>query len=164
MSFKQSKKLFGIYQDSVNNFKDKYFMVKPLTPTVDASLFENMEYERDGVMKSELQCIFPLEWQYEHFERGTEAYILKDEDLNDQDRAAYQRLVQYFYSFRLVKCMTPDEKKIYDAHVQPIYAHRYIKMKTLLECCTVREAMHLLGISGLSCVFICLPSCHANLV
>src|SRR4051812_16001898 len=85
VSFKQPKKLFAIYQDSIKHFKSWYFLVKPLTPEVENHLFEEREYIEDGVKKVGPSARFPLEWQPDHFERGTDYYIFRDEDLNERD-------------------------------------------------------------------------------
>lgn len=146
MSFNHPKKLFLVYSDFVKQFKDMYFIVKPLTHDAEATLFEPVDYDENEEPKRGLQFKFPLEWQYDHFERGTEAYIFKDEDLNDGDHDAYLQIMRYVQGFRLTRCTTPDEKQIYDTNKQPVYAPRFKNMKAILECHSYREALCVLGI------------------
>lgn len=61
----------------MKNFKDKYFVINPLTPAAYMTLFDTMEYQEGGERKSGLACKFCLEWKYEHFERGTNNYIYR---------------------------------------------------------------------------------------
>lgn len=55
-------------------------MLKPLTLVVKTTMFDEVKYEEDGERKIGLQRKLPLEWKYNHFEMGTEAYTFKDDE------------------------------------------------------------------------------------
>ena len=48
VSFKQFGKLFRPYLESVRNFKERYFVVKPLTDAAIDSLYARVEEVEDG--------------------------------------------------------------------------------------------------------------------
>lgn len=73
VSFKHPKKLFAIYPDSIMHFKERFFIVKPLTQEVDDHLFEIVNYMEDREQKRGPSARFPLEWKYDNFQWGTNA-------------------------------------------------------------------------------------------
>lgn len=91
VSFKQPKKLFAIYQYSVKHFKDRFFILKPLTRAAEEKLFKIVEHHETPHPSAR----FPLEWQYDHFQLEMESYIFRDEDMRNRDLAAYKKLIRY---------------------------------------------------------------------
>src|SRR4051812_6999693 len=151
VSFKQPKKLFAIYQDSIKHFKSRYFLVKPLTPEAENHLFEEREYIEDGVKKVGPSARFPLEWQPDHFERGTDYYIFRDEDLNECDTGGYQRLASFVDGFRPAICTYPNGDPLFEEDGGPMMEPRYINTKAVLECGSYGDAMILLGKIAIIC-------------
>lgn len=157
MSFKQQKKLFAIYQDSIKHFKDQFFIVKPLTQEVEDHLFEIVDYVEDEEQKRRPSARFPLEWKYDHFQQGTDAYIFRDKDLGDRDMAVYRKLTAFVNKFRRGTCTLPNRDPLFGEDEHPLLSSRYINTKAVLECETEGEAMILLGnICYDSILFVCL--------
>lgn len=50
----------------------------------------------------------PLEWQRNHFDKGTDDYLVKLEELGVDDQVAYGWLVGFVEEFSSAKCTTPN--------------------------------------------------------
>src|SRR3954471_712846 len=151
VSFKQPKKLFAIYQDSIKHFKSRYFFIKPLTLEAEDHLFEEREYIEDGVKKVGPSARFPLEWQPDHFDCGTDYYIFRDEDLNERDMGGYRRLASFVDEFRPAMCTYPNGDPLFEEDGGPTMEPRYINTKAVLECESYGDAMILLGKIAIIC-------------
>ena len=62
VSFKQFGKLFPSYLESICHFKERYFVMKPLTDVAVTSLYERSEVVEEGHTLFQLNARFPLEW------------------------------------------------------------------------------------------------------
>ncbi|XP_058768787.1 uncharacterized protein LOC131642566 [Vicia villosa] len=151
VSFKQPKKLFAIYQDSIKHFKSRYFIIKLLTHDAENHLFEEREYIEDGVRTVGPAARFPLEWQPDHFEHGTDYYIFWDEDLNERDTGGYQRLASFVDGFRPAVCTYPNGDPLVEEDGGPMLEPRHINTKAILECGSYGDAIILLGEITISC-------------
>lgn len=94
----------------------------------------------DGEKKRGPSARFPLEWKYDHFQRG-KSHIFRNKDLNGRDMVAYWKLVAFVDRFRLRKCTLPNGDQLFDENEQPLLAARHINTKAILECETEGEAM-----------------------
>jgi hypothetical protein len=52
VSFKQQIKLFEMYVDSVRGFKERYYVIKPMTDAARESLYHMVEETENGVTVS----------------------------------------------------------------------------------------------------------------
>lgn len=120
--------------------------MKPLTHAPKDIVFDTLVVKENGDTKMRHECKFPLEWQGNRFEKGTNHYIFKDEDLNDGNRAAYGFFVKYVQIFIQVRCTTLNRKPIFEEEGQPNYVARLINTKMILNCSSDGEALSLLVI------------------
>ncbi|KAL5100735.1 hypothetical protein RYX36_005062 [Vicia faba] len=126
VSFKQFGKLFRPYLESVRNFKERYFVVKPLTDATIDSLYTLVE-----------------EWK--HCEQRPEYYAVKPEDLDAQDQLSYEKLSAYVKSFFPTKCVDVNNNLFFDDEGEYLLVNRLINTKAFLECSSNGEAMRILG-------------------
>jgi hypothetical protein len=92
VSFKQQVKLFAIYVDFVRVFKERYYVIKPMTDAARESLYHMVDETENGVQVSKRRPRFPLAWSYEHFKKSTDSYLIKDEKLTEEERAGMETL------------------------------------------------------------------------
>lgn len=117
--------------------------MKPLTQEAKDDLLEIIEYVEGGELKRGPYARFPLEWQYDHFQRLTDSYIFRDEDLTEYDREAYQKLVTFVDGVASRTCMFLNGDPLYDEDGQPLIEACHINTKAILEC-KMEGAMNLL--------------------
>jgi hypothetical protein len=60
VSFKQQIKLFEMYVDSIRGFKERYYVIKPMTDAARESLYHMVEETKNGVIMSRRRPRFPL--------------------------------------------------------------------------------------------------------
>ena len=161
------KRLFKMFVDSVRNFKDKYFLVTSVSESAFSSALElttevddegNVLYDEDGNVKTELVSLFPFHWTEAHFDEEPKDYLVKHEELSEDDQDSYIKLCHYVDSFFPAQWVTRDNREIVDENDEPIFEARVIDTRALLGCKTLGEAMELLGFA---CIFslLMLGSC-----
>jgi hypothetical protein len=108
VSFKQQVKLFEMYIDFVRGFKERYYVIKPMTEAARESLYHMVEVTEDGVQVSRCRPRFPLAWSYEHFKKPTESYLIKDEKLTEEEKAGFTTLRAFVARFKHGPCVTRE--------------------------------------------------------
>ncbi|CAJ2642320.1 unnamed protein product [Trifolium pratense] len=136
-------KLFKMFVDSVKDFKERYYIVRPESPSVRESLME-LEEDRDeqGVARKDAsrQVIvrsvpkFPLGWSYTHFLKEPKEYTTGDADLSPEDMAAFESLKAFVAGFTPGVWTTRKGVTIRDEHGEPKASPRFINTRTLLKC------------------------------
>ncbi|MCI47620.1 hypothetical protein A2U01_0068862, partial [Trifolium medium] len=90
-----------MYIDSIWGFKERYYVVKPLSQHTVDSLFETeLDTEEDGTVHRDeegnemtrLVPRFPMCWSKKHFEKPTEFYLTKEEAMSEEDLVGFERL------------------------------------------------------------------------
>ncbi|CAJ2665933.1 unnamed protein product [Trifolium pratense] len=94
-------KLFKMFVDSIKDFKERYYIVRPESPSARESLLELEEdIDEQGVARKDangqviLRAVpkFPLSWSYTHFHKEPKEYTTGDADLSPEDKAAFESL------------------------------------------------------------------------
>ena len=129
MSFNQFGKLFRPYLEFVCHFKERYFVVNPLTDADIDSIYNRVEEMEDGRPVTHLMAIFPLKWKWKHFEKKPEYYVVKPEDLDTQDQLSYEKLATYVMSFSLVRCVDVNNNLLFDNNMEYLLVNRFIKRR-----------------------------------
>ncbi|KAI5419410.1 hypothetical protein KIW84_043547 [Lathyrus oleraceus] len=142
VSFKQPVRLFKTYEDSVRHFKNRWYVVMPITRAALHSLYY---YQRTPNGEETLMSKIPLRWQRDHFDLSTAHYRVKYAMLGEEDRLAYKKLVDYVQSFSLGFWANRQGVPYLDEAGELITEARYINTKALLECDTEEEALALLS-------------------
>ncbi|XP_058768189.1 uncharacterized protein LOC131641912 [Vicia villosa] len=155
VSFKNAeRKLFGMYTDSVKGFKDRYFVVRPLSPTAyydvsDSVVLRDADGElvrgEDGQVAREFCTRFPFFWWKGHFSSPPKHYVWEDGDLDEQDAESYSVLCKYVDSFTMSRWVTRNGNPVLDENGVPVVEQRPINTRALLSCRTPEETRSLLG-------------------
>jgi hypothetical protein len=176
VSFKQQVKLFEMYVDSVRGFKERYYVVKPMTDAARESLYHMVDETENGETMSRRRARFPLAWSYEHFKKSSESYLVKDEELTGEELASLEALRAYVARFRPGRCVTRDGSPLLGEDGKPIFEKRYINTKGVLKAPSRAARKELLGSEILQCsplfvlcfyfmvLFICFVLCIKLLV
>ncbi|CAJ2651627.1 unnamed protein product [Trifolium pratense] len=148
-------KLFKMFVDSVKDFKERYFVVRPESASARESLME-LEEDRDeqGDARKDAsgQVIvravpkFPLSWSYTHFLKEPKEYTTGDADLSPEDMAAFESLKTFVAGFTPGVWTTRKGVTIRDEHGKPKASPRLINTRTLLKCKNAGEVKLCLGI------------------
>ncbi|CAJ2646544.1 unnamed protein product [Trifolium pratense] len=136
-------KLFKMFVDSIKDFKERYYIVRPESPSARESLLELEEdIDEQGIARKDasgqvrLRAVpkFPLSWSYTHFQKEPKEYTTGDADLSPEDRAAFESLKAFVAGFTPGVWTTRKEVIIRDKHGEPRVSPRYINTRTLLKC------------------------------
>ncbi|CAJ2639196.1 unnamed protein product [Trifolium pratense] len=101
-------KLFKMFVDSIKDFKERYYIVRPESPSARESLLELEEdIDEQGIARKDasgqvrLRAVpkFPLSWSYTHFQKEPKEYTTGDADLSPEDRAAFESLKAFVAGF-----------------------------------------------------------------
>jgi hypothetical protein len=126
VSFKQQVKLFEMYVDSVRGFKERYYVIKPMTDAARESLYRMVEETENGETMSRRRPRLPFAWSYEHFENSSESYLIKDEELTGEEVASLEALKAFVVRFRPGRCVTRDGSPVLGEDGKPVFEKRYI--------------------------------------
>ncbi|MCH85859.1 hypothetical protein A2U01_0006711 [Trifolium medium] len=143
VSLKQQTKLFKMFVDSVSGFKERYYVVRPRTPSAKDSLYETtVVTEEDGSTRLDEDgrpvvrriARFPLSWSEEHFATSTDSYLTKDEARSDGERVGLAKLQSFVEKFEPARYVTRAGTPTLDSQGRSRVELRYINTKSLLEC------------------------------
>ncbi|MCI48470.1 hypothetical protein A2U01_0069713, partial [Trifolium medium] len=93
-----------MFVDSVRHFKERFYIVRPLTDLAMDSLFESefvtnedgsVRVDGEGVEMTRMVSRFPLCWTREHFDQPTEYYLTKEETMSPGELAGLGKLQAY---------------------------------------------------------------------
>ncbi|CAJ2634767.1 unnamed protein product [Trifolium pratense] len=150
----QSSKIFKMFVESARGFKERYYVVKPMTEfALDSLHMERPVFLEDGstqldeeggpVMEWVLR--FPLSWSSEHFVLRTDEYLTAAEDLTPAERAGFEKLQAYVDGFKPCKVMTSLGEVALDKHGKPRVEPRFVNTRLLLSFKTISAEDTLLG-------------------
>ncbi|PNX70651.1 hypothetical protein L195_g057607, partial [Trifolium pratense] len=104
-----SSKIFKMFVESARGFKERYYVVKPVTEFALNSLYMDRaviledgspQLDAQGEPVTEWVLRFPLSWSLEHFALRTDEYLTDDEDLTPAERAGFEKLKAYVDGFK----------------------------------------------------------------
>jgi hypothetical protein len=81
-----------MYVDSVRGFKERCYVIKPMTDAARKSLYHMVEDTENGVIVSRRRPRFPLAWSDEQFKKSTDSYLIKDEKLSEEEKVGLEAL------------------------------------------------------------------------
>ena len=144
-----------MYMDSVRGFKDKWYVVWPITQTALDSVYEEetavTDENGEPLMNDEGFPVlgrvskFSLHWCSRHYEHGTGHYHTPAGGMSTEDEEAYSTLCRYVDSFFPARWATREGKDILDEEGYPTFEARPIGTKALVECQSYGKAVDLLG-------------------
>jgi hypothetical protein len=143
--------LFEKYVDSVRGFKERYYVIKPMTEAARESLYHMVEVTEDGVQVSRCRPRFPLAWSYEYFKKPTESYLIKDEKLTEEEKTGLATFRAFVARFKPGPCVTREGLPVLDADGEPTFGVRYINTKCVLKTLDRAARKELLGNGILPC-------------
>jgi hypothetical protein len=124
-----------MFVDSVRGFKERYYVVKPMSPEARQSLYKTVAVlGEEGKPVPQEVPRFPLSWSDKHFALPTDAYLVRDENLSPAERAGFERIRNYVAGFEPVRFMTKAGVPAKDAFGNPSVEPRFVNTKSLLEC------------------------------
>ncbi|CAJ2640823.1 unnamed protein product [Trifolium pratense] len=150
----QSSKIFKMFVESARGFKERYYVVKPVTEFAFDSLHMERpvfledgspQLDEEGEQVMEWVLRFPLSWSSEHFVLRTDEYLTPVEDLTPAEMAGFEKLKAYVDGFKPCKVITSLGDVALDKHGRPRIEPRYVNTKLLLSCKTVSAEDTLLG-------------------
>ncbi|GAU35486.1 hypothetical protein TSUD_384410 [Trifolium subterraneum] len=153
VSLKQHKKYFEIFEESLRGFKDKWFVVRPITsagwktiivrgPKVDAK--GRVEHRDDGE-PIEVDCErFPFCWSTKHYAREAKSFTFRKGALSKEELADLKALEEFVEEFPPSLWEDREGNPICDEEGYQLSSKRFINTKALLKCSTRAEAEELL--------------------
>ena len=162
-----------MYMDSVRGFKDKWYVVRPVTTAALESLYEEEApmsdddgeaiLDNDGYPVMARTAKFPVHWMFRHYEHGTGYYHTSAGDMCSEDEKAYDTLCRFVDSFHPARWATREGEDVLDEEGYPTFEARPIDTKALVECQSFRQAARLLGrllLEFLCLSFVCVFARH----
>ncbi|CAJ2654269.1 unnamed protein product [Trifolium pratense] len=150
----QSSKIFKMFVESARGFKERYYVVKPVTEFAFDSLHMERpvfledgspQLDEEGEQVMEWVLRFPLSWSSEHFVLRTDEYLTPVEDLTPAEMAGFEKLKAYVDGFKPCKVITSLGDVALDKHGRPRIEPRFVNTRLLLSCKTVSAEDTLLG-------------------
>ncbi|GAU25391.1 hypothetical protein TSUD_70440 [Trifolium subterraneum] len=153
VSLKQHKKYFEIFEESLRGFKDKWYVVRPITsagwktilvrgPKVDD---EGRVQHRDDGEPIEVDCErFPFCWTKRHYAREARSFTFKKGALSKEELADLKALDDFVEEFSPSLWEDREGNPICDEEGYQLSSKRFINTKALLRCSTRVEAEDLL--------------------
>ncbi|XP_045818723.1 uncharacterized protein LOC123911359 [Trifolium pratense] len=147
-------KLFKLFTDSVRNFKERYYIVRPESSAALDNLLEpRPDLDEHGVARRDaagrvltrMEPKFPLSWTYAHFHKDPRQYVVRDADLSAEDRASFEDLKNFVGGFTPAVCVNRRGEIIVDEDGNPKTSKRSINTRELLECRNAEEVRICLG-------------------
>ncbi|CAJ2654490.1 unnamed protein product [Trifolium pratense] len=150
----QSSKIFKMFVESARGFKERYYVVKPVTEFALNSLYMDKpvfledgspQLDEEGEQVTEWGLRFPLSWSSEHFVMRTDEYLTAAEDLTPAEMADFEKLKVYVDGFKPCRVITSLGDAALDKHGKPRIEPRFVNTKLLLSCKTAAAENTLLG-------------------
>ncbi|GAU36140.1 hypothetical protein TSUD_316690 [Trifolium subterraneum] len=153
VSLKQHRKFFDIYEESLRNFKDEYFVVRPMAVEGwKAILVRGPKLDDDGNVvfgddaePIEVDCErFPFCWSTKHYSREAKSFTFRRGALSKEESADLKRLEDFVDSFPPNLWEDREGNPICDEEGVQLSSRKFVNTKALLKCATRTEAEDLL--------------------
>jgi hypothetical protein len=135
-----------MHVDSVRGFKERYYVIKPMTDAARESLYHMVEETENRVTVSRRRPRFPLAWTYDQFKNSTDSYLVKDEKLTEEEKAGLKALKVFVARFKPGPCVTSEGSPVLDEDGRPTFGDRFINTKGVLRAPSRAAQKDLLGI------------------
>ncbi|MCI27560.1 hypothetical protein A2U01_0048759 [Trifolium medium] len=129
-----------MFVDSNRGFKERYYVVKPVTQLALDSLYRNELVTEQGAEEMRLVARFPLSWTRKHFEKSTDSYLTKEETMSVDDLADFESLKAFVKKFKHARWETKAGVPVLDENREQKFDRRFINTKEPLDCKNVAEA------------------------
>ncbi|CAJ2635127.1 unnamed protein product [Trifolium pratense] len=148
-----SSKIFRMFVESARGFKERYYVIKPVTEFALNSLYMDKaviledgspQLDAQGEPVTEWSLRFPLAWTSEHFEMRTEEYLTAAADLSPEEQAGFLKLKTYVKGFKPCTFTVASGAVALDKRGKPRVEPRFVNTKALLACKSVEEEKVLL--------------------
>jgi hypothetical protein len=162
VSLKQHKKYFEIFEESLRGFKDKWFVVRPITfvgwktiivrgPKLDDE--GRVEHKDDGE-PIEVDCErFPFCWSMKHYAREAKSFTFRKGALSKEELADLKALEEFVEEFPPSLWEDREGNPVCDEEGYQLSSKKFINTKALLKCSTRAEAEDLLRMCLIICTF-----------
>ncbi|GAU47352.1 hypothetical protein TSUD_190180 [Trifolium subterraneum] len=153
VSLKQHKKYFEIFEESLRGFKDKWFVVRPITSVGWKTIIvrgPKLDDERKVVLGPDGQPIevdcerFPFCWSTNHYAREAKSFTFRKGALSAEELADLQALEDFVEGFPPSLWEDREGNPICDEEGYQLSSKKFINTKALLKCTTRTEAEDLL--------------------
>lgn len=145
--------LFKIHTESIKDFKDRFYLIKPLTHTALHTIYSITEIvdqngeaiiEENGNPAQKWVPKLRLHWVPDHYGQVVGRYHFSSADLNEDDLRAYSRICQWVDGFYPTQWYDRQGEPVI-INNQHVFEPRVINTKRILDCETHAERMTLLG-------------------
>ncbi|GAU43324.1 hypothetical protein TSUD_390230 [Trifolium subterraneum] len=149
----ENRKLFDIFEESLRNFKDEYFVVRPMAVGGwKAILVRGPKVDNDGNVvfgddaePIEVDCErFPFCWSTKYYSREAKSFTFKRGALSKEERADLKLLEDFVDSFPPNLWEDKEGNPICDEEGHQLSSKKFISTKALLKCADKMEAEELL--------------------
>ncbi|GAU46570.1 hypothetical protein TSUD_272090 [Trifolium subterraneum] len=149
VSLKQHKKFFDIFEESLRGFKDKWFVVRPITSEGWKNIIvrgPKLDDEGKVVLGPdgkpiEVDCErFPFCWSTKHYAREAKSFTFKKGALSKEELADLKALEDFVEEFPPSLWEDREGNPICDEEGYQLSSKKYINTKALLKCATRTEA------------------------
>ncbi|GAU39236.1 hypothetical protein TSUD_396830 [Trifolium subterraneum] len=154
VSLKQHKNFFDIFEESLRGFKDKWFVVRPITSEGWKSIIvRGPQLDDEGKVvfgldgkPIEVDCErFPFCWSTKHYARETKSFTFKKGVLFKEELADLKALEDFVEEFPPSLWEDREGNPICDEEGYQLSSKKYINTKALLKCATRTEAEDVLS-------------------
>lgn len=131
VSFRQPKKFFDPFTDSVRGFKERYFLVRPKTATARSNVLEIVK--RPGSPgEGRMVPRIPFYWSKSHFSNHVSRYCFAYERLEGSERADYVKLRTFVEGFEPLVHLGEDGNPMVDDEGKAVTTARFIDTRALV--------------------------------
>ncbi|GAU40530.1 hypothetical protein TSUD_366950 [Trifolium subterraneum] len=149
VSLKQHKKYFEIFEESLRGFKDKWYVVRPITSAGwKTILVRGPKLDDEGRVKHgddgepiEVDCeCFPFCWSKKHYAREAKSFTFRKGALSKEELADLKALEDFVEEFPPSLWEDREGNPICDEEGYQLSSKKFINTKALLRCTTRAEA------------------------
>lgn len=168
VSFKQTRRLFYMFEESLRPFKDEWYIVAPKNAQGWADVIvpgPDQDENGDVILGEDGQPVlvdygkFHFRWEVEHYLVPANKFTTPRKELKPDEWEDFLKLQNFVRSFKGKAVVDEDGNPCLDDDGNPLTVPRYINVKKILACSTRAEAEETLSMLVYFIVFmICLPS------
>ncbi|GAU44847.1 hypothetical protein TSUD_112210 [Trifolium subterraneum] len=154
VSLKHHKKFFDIFEESLRGFKEKWFVVRPITSEGWKSIIvrgpkrddEGKVVRGSDGKPVEVDCeCFPFCWSTKHYAREAKSFTFKKGALSKEELADLKALEDFVEEFPPSLWEDNEGNPICDEEGYQLSSKKYINTKAQLKCATRTEAEDVLS-------------------